>query len=96
MYISDCDCIEFPNKWCNAIILPIHKKGSFNDPNNYRAIALLSCISKIFTQILNDRLVKWANNTEQMYEIQASFTKGKSTVDHIFCTPMYCQQIFIE
>ena len=40
---------EYPESWCSAIIIPIHKTGPVNDPNNYRGIALLSCISKVFT-----------------------------------------------
>ena len=31
---------EYPDKWCEAIIVPIHKKGDVNNPNNYRGIAL--------------------------------------------------------
>ena len=46
--------------------------------------SLLSCISKIFTKIINDRLVIWASDNEKMYEEQGGFTKGKGTADHIF------------
>ena len=75
---------EFPTNWCEAIIYPIHKIGGVNNPNNYRGIALLSCISKLFTKIINARLVSWATNNNKMSELQAGFTKGKSTIDHIF------------
>ena len=51
---------------------------------NYRGIALLSCISKLFTKIINARLVSWATKNNKMSELQAGFTKGKSTIDHIF------------
>ena len=75
---------EFRTDWCDAIIIPVYKKGNVNDPNNYRGISLLSSISKIFTKVINNRLVKWAENENKMSELQAGFTKGKSTVDHIF------------
>ena len=32
---------EFPSQWCDAIISPLHKKGSRNDPTNYRGISLM-------------------------------------------------------
>jgi len=31
---------NFPAQWCQAVLVPIHKKGSKSDPNNYRGIAL--------------------------------------------------------
>ena len=48
---------NFPISWGSALIVPLYKKkGSVNDPSNYRGIALLSCVSKVFTKILNNRL----------------------------------------
>ena len=75
---------QYPDKWCEAILTPIHKKGSINDENNYRGIALLCIMSKIFTKVINNRLTKWAQDENKMYEEQGGFLKGKSTVDQIF------------
>ena len=33
--VFDSSC--FPYKWSEGIIVPVHKKGVLNDPNNYRA-----------------------------------------------------------
>ena len=57
-----------------------------NDPiaSNYRGIALLSCVSKVFTKILNNWLTNWAEGNDKMYEVQGEFTKGNSTIDQIF------------
>jgi hypothetical protein len=74
----------YPDMWCSALIVPIHKSGSTEDKGNYRGISLLSCISKIFTSILNNRLQKWAEENDRMFEEQGGFTKGKGTVDQIF------------
>ena len=74
----------FPDSWCEAIIVPIYKNGSIEMPSNYRGIALLSCLSKIFTKIVNNRLIHWAKENNKLFEIQAGFTKGKSTRDQIF------------
>ena len=44
------------------MIVPLHKKGSFDDTNNYRGITLISCFAKLFTTILKNRLKKWGRN----------------------------------
>ena len=48
-----------PSSWTIGIIKPIYKgKGDKNDPDNYRPITILSCIGKLFTSILNNRINK--------------------------------------
>ena len=74
----------FPEQWGRALIVPIHKTGSLNDPNNYRGISLLSCVGKLFTKLINKRLTKWAADYDKISEFQSGFTKGKSTIDNIF------------
>jgi hypothetical protein len=74
----------FPKDWCTSIIIPIHKKGDTNLPDNYRGVALTSVVSKVYTHILNRRLTRWAEREEKLVEEQAGFRTGYSTVDHIF------------
>ena len=47
---------QFPSEWTKAIIIPLHKKGDVNNPDNYRGISLLSVVSKVYTHIINSRL----------------------------------------
>ena len=42
----------FPVCWSEGYIVPIHKKGSLNNVENYRGITLLSVIGKLFTRVL--------------------------------------------
>ena len=52
----------YPESWALSIIQPIFKKkGSPNDPDNWRGIALLPTIAKIYTKVLCTRLKKWAS-----------------------------------
>eukprot|EP00745_Piridium_sociabile_P027424 TRINITY_DN4419_c0_g1_i9.p1 TRINITY_DN4419_c0_g1~~TRINITY_DN4419_c0_g1_i9.p1 ORF type:complete len:266 (-),score=25.53 TRINITY_DN4419_c0_g1_i9:396-1193(-) len=74
----------FPTEWAKSIIVPLHKKGDVNNPDNYRGIALTSIISKAYTHILNKRLTKWAETEEKIIEEQAGFRRNYSTIDHIF------------
>ena len=75
---------SFPAEWSKSIIVPLHKKGSRDEPNNYRAISLISSISKIFTNILNKRLTSWCEENDVIIESQAGFRRNYSTVDNIF------------
>jgi exonuclease III len=75
----------WPTDWSIGLIVPIYKsKGSTDDPSNYRGITLLSCTSKLFTALLNERLTCYLDNTGLLGEEQAGFRPGYSTTDHIF------------
>ena len=74
-----------PSNWSEGIIIPIFKnKGDSKDPEKYRPITLLSCVGKLFTSILNERLNKHINQHEILKEKQAGFRQNYSTTDHIF------------
>ena len=75
---------EFPNSWTQGIIIPLHKKGTFSDTNNYRGITLVSCFGKIFSSTLNDRLQSWATQNSANMDAQFGFKSKHSTVDAIF------------
>ena len=47
----------FPKRWSLSLIVPIHKSGELDDPNNFRGISLNSFLSKLFTSIMNSRLM---------------------------------------
>ena len=71
-----------PETWTTGIIIPVYKnKGCPTDPDNFRAITLISCLSKLFTSIVNTRLNFFANEVTFIHENQAGFRKGYSTID---------------
>ena len=81
--VLNSGCI--PDEWLQGIIKPVFKnKGDAEKPENYRPITILSCLSKLFTSILNLRLTKYLETNEILNENQAGFRKDYSTVDHIF------------
>ena len=43
-------------RWREGVVVNLFKKGDKADPGNYRGIALLSTVGKIFCRILNDRV----------------------------------------
>ena len=46
------DTGNFPDAWCLSIIIPIHKKGSVSDHNNFRGILHIDSLGKIFSNTL--------------------------------------------
>ena len=74
----------FPKCWAEGSIVPIFKSGDRHNTNNYRGITLLSCIGKLFTRVINDRLTTWADKNGVINENQLGFRKGRGTVDCLF------------
>ena len=46
----------YHEQWFSGVIIPIYKKGTREDPSNYRGITLTSAMSKLFTYMLNQRI----------------------------------------
>ena len=61
----------------------IHKKDSVLDPDNYRGIAIGSCITKLFSLVLLERLEKYVEQNNFISDF-ISFKRGHRTGDHIF------------
>ena len=78
------DSGNFPSIWTEGIIIPLFKKGHANDANNYRGITLISCLEKIFTSVINNRLLKWSNENNIVTDAQFGFKPGYGTSDAIF------------
>ena len=76
---------KLPSSWLDGRIRPIFKnKADSLNPENYRPITIVSCLSKLFTSILNNRLTTFLNTYEILQENQAGFRKTYSTTEHIF------------
>ena len=74
-----------PDVWCKGMIMPLYKnKGDKNDPDNYRGITLLSCLGKLFTACISDRISKFMDINYKLGPEQAGFREAFSITDHIF------------
>ena len=80
IYSSGC----FPSIWKQAYISTLHKKGSKQDPANYRPLSITSCLGKVFTGTLNDRLMAFMIRKNIAHPFQGAFTRGRWGTDHIF------------
>lgn len=73
-----------PSSWGNVLMCMIYKKGDKKDPGNYRGIALINTLAKLFTSIMKSRLVAWAIRNQMFPECQAGFVEGRGCLDNNF------------
>ena len=72
----------YPDSWNKAFIIPVFKSGDFQDPNNYRGISLLNGLSKIFSAVLNNRIM--THMYDKFSQVQFGFRPNHRTTDSIF------------
>ena len=68
---------SFPSPLKSAYITTLHKKGPKQNPANYRPISITSCFGKLFTSILNTRLMHFMQETNLSHPFQGAFSIGK-------------------
>ena len=74
----------FPPSWREATIVAIPKPGKDpSDPNNYRPIALTSCLCKTMERMVNNRLMWVLESKGLLASEQCGFRKNRSTADHL-------------
>ena len=79
-------CIDektFPKSLKIAKVVAVHKKGNVGDINNYRPIAILPILSKIFESVLKERLVTFFEINKLFVAEQFGFRTNKSTIQAI-------------
>ena len=73
----------FPACFKHAIVIPIFKKGDPCNVSNFRPIAILPFIGKIFERSLTVRLLNYANMCNILSPHQFGFIQGKCTQDAV-------------
>ena len=65
-----------------AELVTLYKKGTVENPANYRPIALLNTLYKIYASLLQRRISMGLD--QRMHETQCGFRKKRSTTDALF------------
>ena len=73
----------FPTVLKHAVVIPIFKKGDKTNLHNYRPIALLPIMSKIFERVINNRITDILDKRDYIDINQYGFRKKHSTEDAI-------------
>ena len=80
-----------PDLWKSSNVIPIHKKDSKSDINNYRPISLLPIVSKILEKIVFKAVYNFLHANSVLSKHQSGFRPNDSTVNqlaflyHEFC-----------
>lgn len=77
------DLSIYPAQWCQGHIIPIYKSGNKSDPANFRPITISSCLGKVFSSILNNRISSFLEENNIISKVQIGFCKGHRTSDHL-------------
>ena len=85
----------FPESWRVALILPIPKAGKdLLYPENYRPIALTSCICKVVERMVNERLIWYLDKNKILSRQQCGFRSNRGTVDHLVRLETFIRDAF--
>ena len=74
----------FPNLCKIARVVPVYKSGNKDDVSNYRPIANLPFISKVFEKLTAIRITNFIDKFNLLDDRQFGFRQGRSTSDAIF------------
>jgi len=70
---------DFPTRFLESSVFFLHKKGSKQDPNNYRSIVLENPFLKLLTSILTVRISTFTEQNDLLPTWQFGFRKVRST-----------------
>ena len=74
----------FPALLSDAHLVPLLKKGDPTDANNYRGIAIIPLLAKLYATVLNRRLTDALENAGVRASTQAGFRPDRSCADQIW------------
>ena len=80
---------QVPAEWRVGEIFCLHKKGDKSAVSNYRGITIMSALGKLYTRVLNKRLVDHLNPL--LHEAQCGFRIGRSCMDHVLSASQVIQ-----
>jgi hypothetical protein len=73
-----------PEAWAATLVTVIFKKGDPSQWSNYRPVAMVPLLAKVYTILLNSRLVAWAEAAGVRVPAQTGFRPRHATTHHAF------------
>ena len=74
---------KLPEKWKQANVTPIFKKGDKRQPSNYRPVSLTSIVCKTMETIIRDIIVEHMTSNNLFSDYQHGFIKGRSCATNL-------------
>ncbi|GBM36521.1 putative RNA-directed DNA polymerase from transposon X-element, partial [Araneus ventricosus] len=86
----------FPLPWLKTIVVPIPKPGKDKqDPNNYRPIALTSCLSKLLERMVSARLMHILERSKWFVPSRSGFRRRRGTIDNLLKLETAIREAFV-
>lgn len=73
-----------PLDWMRGVVVPLFKNGDRRVPGNYRPITLLSIVAKVYTGVLQARLLSWSERHGVIEQEQGGFRPGRGCPEQLF------------
>ena len=87
---------DYP-EWNFSTILGFIKPGKTGySPNDYRPIALTSCLCKVYERMINARLQWFLESKGSLSPFQFGFRRNRSTCDALVALEIYIREAFAE
>ena len=83
LFRSSLDEGKIPECWKTAHVSPIYKKGSKQDPLNYRPISLTSIACKILERIIRNKIMDHLEANNILTKMQHGFRSNRSCLTHL-------------
>ena len=80
---------QVPAVWRVGEIFCLHKKGDKSAVSNYRGITIMSALGKLYTRVLNKRLMDHLNPL--LHEAQCGFRPDRNCMDHVLSASQVIQ-----
>lgn len=73
-----------PEQWRAGEVVALPKKGDHTRAENHRGITIMSHVGKVYTKVLDTRIMSFLEDRGLLHESQCGFRPGRSCVDHSF------------
>eukprot|EP00794_Sanderia_malayensis_P016301 gene16301-17938_t len=81
-----------PQRWKDAEVTPIYKKGKKSIPGNYRPISLTSVLCKTTESIIRDHIMDYLYNNKLLTDCQHGFVRRRSCITQL----LECLDVWTE
>ena len=86
LFQTSVDNGTIPNKWKEANICSVFKKGDKHNPANYRPVSLTCVCSKILEHIIHSHVMKFLDEHNILTDLQHGFRAKRSTETQLLLT----------
>ena len=74
---------QLPQRWKDAMVTPLFKKGKKSAPGNYRPVSLTSVLCKVSESIIRDQIMDHLYRNKLLSERQHGFVRKRSCMTQL-------------